>query len=84
MSKKSNRSWWRGHFADHPGIANKNPDAIVASETGITKVTKLYCKACFPVGVNWVMDEDARAATEGRITTVRSEAEVEAHRESIN
>ena len=83
-NRKPPRLWWREHFLDHPGFTTKNPDAYISSGTGGTTVTKLYCKLCFPVDINWVMEEDVHALTERRINAVQNEAQVEAYRESID
>ena len=83
-SKKSNRSWWRELFVDHPGLADKHPNAFVKSESGATKVGKVYCIACFPLDIDGVIEADIRAVTEGRLTTVRNEVEIEAYRELTN
>ena len=84
MSKKLVRSWWRESFVNHPGFTNKNSEAFVESGTGITKAMKVYCKECLLADINLILEEDIRAANEGRITTVRTEAAIEDHCESID
>lgn len=83
-NKRINRSWWRELFVDHPGLASGDPNAQVASGTGATKVAKVYCVLCFSFDVSWAMGEDVHAVTEGRITEVRSKAQIEAYRKLIN
>ena len=83
-NKKSTRSWWRELFIDHPGTANKDPEAFVASGTGATKTSKLYCKACWLVDTDRISKDDIDAVNRGRITTPRSEAAIEQYGELIN
>ena len=80
-SKKSNRSWWRELFADHPGFTNRDDEAFVASGSGATKASKVYCKLCLLADIELISKEDMRAVNEGRITTVRDEAVIEDYRE---
>ena len=82
--KKSNRSWWRERFLDHPGFADKNQDAFVESGLGATKATKVYCAACLVADTEKIIQEDLHAIDQGRITMVRGEAEIIAYRELID
>lgn len=79
QTKKSGRSWWREHFIDHPGLANKDQDAYVESDSGITKSFKVYCEACLPVDIEGIIEEDLRAISQGRITEVRNEVMIETY-----
>ena len=78
------RSWWRKHFDDHPGAATKTPDAYVQSDTGHTKTRKVYCNACLIVDIQQTAGEDVRAISQGRLTAVRTNDEIEAYCELIN
>lgn len=80
----NSRSWWRKHFHDHPGAAAKLPNAYVESDTGHTKTSKLYCKACLVVDIERIIAEDLSGVDQGRLTAVRTEHEIEAYRESIS
>ena len=84
MSKKSLRSWWRESFVYYPGLTDKNSEAFVESETGITKAMKVYCKECLLADIDLILEEDIRAVNEGRITTVRTEATIKDYCESID
>ena len=83
-NRKSNRSWWRELFINHPGFATKDNGAFIASESGATKASKVYCKSCLSADTNYVLGQDLHAVTRGRITTVRSEAAIQEHCELIN
>jgi hypothetical protein len=83
-TKKTNRSWWRELFLDHPGMADRLPSALIASGTGLTKATKVYCRLCFSGDVNRAIEADTHAIAEGMITAIRSEAQIEAYREWID
>ena len=78
------RSWWRGHFFDHPRASIKSPDAYVASDSGQTKSCKVYCKLCLIVDVQQIMKEDLDAIDQGRRNAVRTENEIEIYCELIN
>ena len=71
-------------FINHPGFVDKNPNAFIASESGITKVSRVYCRLCFPTDINQAMEAYVHVVTEGRITTVQSEARIETYCELIN
>ena len=64
-NKRFNSSWWRDHFLNHPDVANNNLNAFVEFESGITKVTKVYCKLCFPEDVTCIMNEDIHVVIAG-------------------
>ena len=78
------RSWWRKHFTNHPGFAVKAHDAYVESDTGQTKTPKVYCKACLVADVQQIMSDDQHAVSQGRLTAIRTEREIEAYCEFIN
>lgn len=82
--KLAQRSWWRELFADHPRITDKDEQAFVTSETGATKVAKVYCKACLEVDIDRLMVQEDRLVTEGRIIDNHDRALVEAYRKFIN
>ena len=83
-NRKSNRSWWRELFIDHPGFAMKEDEAFVASGSGATKASKVYCKLCLSADTDGILGQDLRAVAQGRITTVQSEATIQDYRELIN
>ena len=84
MSKnKLNRSWWRGHFIDHPGFAEGGPGSFVESYTQNTKATKVYCAVCLPVDIERIIQDDLHVINQGRITAVRDDAEIQTYRELI-
>ena len=78
------RSWWRKHFDDHPGAATKISDTFVKSDTGQTKTRKVYCKACLVADIQQIMVEDLHAFDQRRLNAVRTEREIQIHRELIN
>ena len=78
------RSWWRKHFDDHPGIADETTDSYVLSGTGKTKSYKVYCKACLAADVERMMIADMNAVDQGRLTSARTEHEINTYCESID
>ena len=83
-NRKSNRSWWREHFIDHPGFTSKADEAFVASGSGATKASKVYCISCLSADTDAVLGGDLRAVTEGRIVTPRSETTIQEYCELVS
>ena len=83
-SKKSSRKWWRKHFVDYPGFTNKDDKAFVASGSGATRVSKIYCTLCLVADIDWILKDDICAVEQGRIVVIRSEAAIEDYRELIS
>jgi hypothetical protein len=78
QTTRSNRTWWRNEFYDHPGRAQKLDDAYVVSSGG-TKVEKVYCKPCFDADVNELLVRDEADLNLGRQNDQQSKEEIIAY-----
>ena len=74
----SRRGWYREYFSDHPGYADRNPEAFV---NGGDKV-KVWCRRCLRQRLSDVIEYEKEQVSLGLLPAERDRRAILAQRES--